>query len=74
MRFAMKLPTIRTFTIAFLVFTSSALWCQSNAFEEPPASAGTMSTIELQTRIGTKGLPNDEIEDMSLLYPSAPKR
>jgi hypothetical protein len=67
--------TIRTFTtIAFLTVTSSLLWWRSHAVEEPTASAGTMSTIELQTRIGTKGLQNDEIEDMSLIYPSWPKR
>jgi hypothetical protein len=71
----MKHLTIRTFTIvAFLAVTSSLLWWRSHAVEEATASAGTMSTSEFQMRIGAKKRPNEEIEDMTLLYPSAPKR
>jgi hypothetical protein len=71
----MKHLTIRTFTfVAFFAVTSSLLWWRSHAAEEATASAGTMSTSKFQTRIGAKKLPNEEIEDMALVYPSAPKR
>jgi hypothetical protein len=70
----MKRLTVRTFTIvAFLAITTCLLWWQSHAVEEATASVGTMSTVEFQTRIGAKKLPEEPIEDMSLLYPSAPK-
>ena len=71
----MKRLTVCTFVVAVLLAVSSSLpWRWSRTVEDATASMGSMSAIDLQTRISATVLPNEQIEDMSLVYPSAPKR
>jgi hypothetical protein len=71
----MKWRTICAFVIvALLAFASSLLWRWSPEAQPSTVSAGMGAMMEFQAKVGARKLANQDVEDMSLLYPSPPKR
>jgi hypothetical protein len=58
--------------VALIAAATSMLWSHST---NPSAGTAAMpSLVKLHNAAGVNKLPNDELEDMSLVYPNATKR
>ena len=67
----MKRLAISAFAIvAFLAAATTMLWSHSASTNRPVAAANMMSS----QAAGVNKLPIEEVEDMSLVYSTAPKR
>ena len=68
----MKRPMISAIAVAALMLVATTmLWSRSSSIE---LSAAAMPLQELHTMAGVHKLPVQEIEDQSLVYPTAAKR
>jgi hypothetical protein len=68
----MRLITSATAVIAFVVVAVSSLWPRSPSIE---LSAAAMPPLEeLHAMVGVNKLPIQDIDDQSLVYPTATKR
>jgi len=72
----MKRSNIRAFAIfgASLIATAFFLWWQPRSIEQSTASAGMPSLIDLQGTAAARSLPTEDTDDMSLIFPSRPRR
>jgi hypothetical protein len=69
----MKGQMIRAFA-AVALFAAAIAILRSHSTELSAGSAGMPSLQELHTVAGVNNLPNHEIEDQSLIFPSTAKR
>jgi hypothetical protein len=60
--------------LALLAVSTILLRSRSQAIQQEVGSVGLSPTMEMQTAKGAYKLPIEDVEDMSLVYPSAPKR
>jgi hypothetical protein len=70
----MKRLTMRSLAaVALLALTSYSLWWRSRALPQSTASVGMPSIMELQSAANSRRPPIQDIEDLSLVYPSVPR-
>ena len=71
----MKRSIISAFgAIALLAAATTMIWSHTPSTELSAVTAAMPSLEELHTAAGVHKLPNEEIEDQSLIFPSAAKR
>lgn len=61
-------------TVALFAVTTTMLWSHLSSTGRAVESASMMSLQEIQNAVRTDKLPIDEIEDQSLVFPTATKR
>jgi len=60
--------------VALLAAATTMLWSHTSSTDRTVGSAGTASLQGLHTPAGVNRLPIEDFEDMSLVYPTVPKR
>jgi hypothetical protein len=60
--------------VAVIAVATTLMRSRSHSLELSAATAAMPSLQELHTMVGVNKLPNQDIEDQSLVYPTAEKR
>jgi hypothetical protein len=70
----MRLMITALTVVAVIAVASTLLWSRSSVIELSAGTAAMPSLLELHAAAGVHKLPVQDIEDQSLVYPSAEKR
>jgi len=70
----MRLMITALAAVAVIAVASTLLWSRSSVIELSTGTAAMPSLLELHAAAGVHKLPVQDIEDQSLIYPTAEKR